>query len=114
MPPKNLTYFRSKRLISVYTLNAEERQQNIQNASQLADSITSQCEKLLENRSSFYQAHLLKSELDQLLRSLSDCIKDLNLAVGKQRYGPEFKRLSKSSNTLAAAFTQLLKVIKSF
>lgn len=80
----------------------------------LADSITEQCENLLEKRSSYYQAHLLKAELDQLLRTLAETIKDANLAVDKQRYGPEFRRLSKSSNSLAAAFTQFLLVIKTF
>jgi hypothetical protein len=51
----------------------------------LADRITKESETLIERRNSFYQAHLLKAELDQLLRALSEIIKDANLAVDKPR-----------------------------
>jgi len=95
-------------------IGLKERQENIGAVIQLADNITKQCEALLEKRNSFYQAHLLKAELDQLLRSLSETIKDASLAVDKPRYGAEFRKLTKSSNGLAASFSQLLRAIKSF
>lgn len=37
------------------------------NVIKLADSVEKQCEKLLEKRNSYYQAHLLKAELDQVI-----------------------------------------------
>lgn len=107
----------SKVLIrSVYApISDSERHENTMHTIRLADNVTKQCENLIEQRTtSYYQAHLLKAELDQLLLALSETIKAANLAVDKQRYGAEFRRLSKSTTSLAASFTQFLRAIKSF
>jgi hypothetical protein len=59
--------FRSKHLIrNVYSpISANERQEVVINTIQLADRVSQQCEQLFEQRATYYQAHLLKAELDQ-------------------------------------------------
>ena len=77
-----------------------------------ADKVTAFAEVLLRKSNSLYQAQLMTSKVDQMLRALIDTVSDMEKAYDGQQYGQEAKQLVRSSTTLAATLNQLIQAIQ--
>ncbi|KAE9556417.1 hypothetical protein FO519_000302 [Halicephalobus sp. NKZ332] len=77
-----------------------------------ADGVTGIAENLLKKSNSVYQAQLMTSKVDQMLRALIETVHDMQKAYKAEPYGEEAKQLVRSSTTLAATLNQLIHSIQ--
>uniref|UniRef100_A0AC34R2Z8 Uncharacterized protein n=1 Tax=Panagrolaimus sp. JU765 TaxID=591449 RepID=A0AC34R2Z8_9BILA len=77
-----------------------------------ADGVTEVAESMLKKSNSLYQAQLMSSKVDQMLRALIETIHDVEKAHGAEQYGEEAKQLVRSSTSLAASLTNLIHSVQ--
>ena len=78
-----------------------------------ADAVTGIAGNLLKKSNSLYQAQVMTSKVDQMLRALTETVHDMQKAYKAEPYGEEAKQLVRSSTTLAATLNQLIHSVQS-
>uniref|UniRef100_A0A915DG22 Uncharacterized protein n=1 Tax=Ditylenchus dipsaci TaxID=166011 RepID=A0A915DG22_9BILA len=84
----------------------------IQTTVHCADKVTQAVEAALRKRNSLFQAELLTAKTEQMLKALTETVRDLEKAYGTPKHGQEAKQLVRSSTTLAASLTQLIQAVQ--
>lgn len=100
------------RVTTMHSSSKEKWQGSVLDTVDCADKVSEYAEILLRKSNSLYQAQLMTSKVDQMLRALIDTVNDMEKAYDGQQYGQEAKQLVRSSTTLAATLNQLIQAVQ--
>jgi hypothetical protein len=100
------------RVTTMHSSSKEKWQGSVLDTVDCADKVSEYAEILLRKSNSLYQAQLMTSKVDQMLRALIDTVNDMQKAYDGEQYGQEAKQLVRSSTTLAATLNQLIQAVQ--
>ena len=100
------------RVTTMHSSSKAQWQGTVMEAVDCADRVAQIGETLLRKSNSLYQAQLMTSKVDQMLRALIETVNDMEKAFDGAQYGQEAKQLVRSSTTLAATLNQLIQAVQ--